>query len=231
MTTFADYYELLAAVHAHVHPKVYLEIGVHQGHSLRLATTAELAVGVDPAPDLRFPMPDGARVYPTTSDQFFAGDVDGALGGQGIDLGFVDGLHFFEQSLRDFANLERWAAPEAIVLVHDCLPIDAITSSRERTTVLWSGDVWKLVVSLRTHRPDLAISTIDVAPTGLAVITGLDPSSTTVFDKFAELVSELRALTYDDILPELGQLLNVVPARWDDLVDLFAPLNTTGAGP
>jgi hypothetical protein len=85
------------------------------------------------------------------------------------------------------------------VLVHDCLSIDAITSSRDRTTILWSGDVWKLVLSLRRHRPDLAVTTIDVGLTGLAVITGLDPSSTMVSDRFRELVSELRTLTYDDV--------------------------------
>jgi hypothetical protein len=50
----------------------YLEIGVHQGHSLRhgLATPAELVVSVDPAPDLHFPMPYGARIHAVTGDQF-----------------------------------------------------------------------------------------------------------------------------------------------------------------
>jgi len=38
--------------------------------------------------------------------------------------------------------------------------------------VVWSGDVWKAVVLLRRHRPDLTVTTMDVSPTGMAVITG-----------------------------------------------------------
>ena len=40
-----------------------------------------------------------------TSDDFFA-DPE-ALGGATIDLAFADGLHWWEQTLRDVANLER----------------------------------------------------------------------------------------------------------------------------
>lgn len=94
-----------------------------------------------------------------------------------IDLVFIDGLHLFEQVLRDIAAVEARCTAESVILVHDCLPIDAVTSSRERTTVVWSGDVWKAIPALRSARPDLRIKTLDVAPTGLGVITGLDPSS------------------------------------------------------
>jgi hypothetical protein len=221
---FSDYYELLGALHTHLHPDVYMEIGVHQGHSLRLATTASLAVGIDPAPDLRFTMPPGVKMAALTSDEFFGGPSCAAvLGRRTVDLAFIDGLHLFEQALRDFAHVERHCTPSSTVLVHDCVPLDAITSSRERTTAAWTGDVWKLVVCLRRHRPDLTVTTVDVAPTGLAIITALDPTSSVLLEREDELVAELLPLTYTDVAPELSRLLDVRVGTWAEVAALLPP--------
>lgn len=230
MTVFADYYELLAAIHGHLQPDTYVEIGVHEGQSLRFATSAGLAIGIDPEPVLRFPMPAGVRLHRTTSDDFFANEVTDTLGDRRVDLAFIDGLHLFEQALRDFAHVERHCDPGATVLVHDCLPLDAVTSSRDRTTMVWSGDVWKVVACLRRHRPDLTVTTVDVAPTGLAVITGLDPSSTLLFERADELVAELLTLIYDDVATELASMLNVVPGTWPDVVALLPKSTAAVAG-
>lgn len=182
--TFATYYDLLAAAHELVRPTRYVEIGVHTGISLALAGVDCDAVGVDPALPGCLEEAVSARLVPTTSDEFFASS---GLAGP-VDLAFVDGLHLLEQALRDIANLERHMAPDGVVLVHDCVPIDAETASRERTTIVWSGDVWKVVPILRSARPDLQVTVFDVSPTGMAVITGFDPSSTVLHDGFDELV-------------------------------------------
>ena len=97
------------------------------------------------------------------------------------------------------ANVERHSNPEGIILIHDCLPIDAATSTREQTTVIWSGDVWKVVVALRRYRHDLTVTTVDVEPTGLAIVSGLDPDNTVLFDRYDEIVDELRDLSFDDL--------------------------------
>ena len=60
------------------------------------------------------------------SDAFFeSGRADAELAGRPIDLAFVDGLHVFEQALRDLAHVERRARRDSVVLLHDCLPLDA----------------------------------------------------------------------------------------------------------
>ncbi len=169
---YPTYFHLLADVHRRLAPRTYLEVGVNEGHSLRLVGASTRIVGVDPEPKVdALDHPDWT-VVPATSEAFFAEhDVAGLLGAP-LDLAFVDGLHLFEVALADVLAIERLAHPGTIVLVHDVVPIDAETSTRERTTTIWSGDVWKAVVLLRRHRPDLTVTTLDVGPTGMAVITG-----------------------------------------------------------
>ncbi len=223
MGEISTYYGLLRRAHEILKPRCYLEIGVHRGHSLALVQPETHAVGIDPEPMVEDP-PDNAVIVPTTSDDFFSNpDLFSLLEGP-VDLAFVDGLHLFEQALRDVANVEHHSNPEGIILIHDCLPIDAATSTREQTTVIWSGDVWKVVVALRRYRPDLTVTTVDVEPTGLAIVSGLDPDNTVLFDRYDEIVDELRDLSFDD-LQALGrdEALNVVDADSKTLRALLTP--------
>ena len=217
MGEISTYYGLLRRTHEILKPRCYLEIGVHRGHSLALVQPETHAVGIDPEPMVEDP-PDKAVIVPATSDDFFSNpDLFGLLGGH-LDLAFVDGLHLFEQALRDVANVEHHSNPDGIILIHDCLPIDAETSAREQTSMIWSGDVWKVVVALRRHRQDLTVTTVDVEPTGLAIVSGLDPNNTVLFDRYDEIVDELRDLSFDD-LQALGrnEALNVVNADAETL--------------
>jgi hypothetical protein len=228
--SFEDYYGLLAALHAHLRPRVYLEIGVHEGHSFQLASDALIAIGVDPEPNLRFPLPRGGQLFRLTSDELFTKvDLATVTGGQPVDMAFIDGAHLFENALTDFANIERHCARGSTVLIHDCVPIDAVTSSRERTTVVWSGDVWKLVVCLRRYRPDLEVTTIDVPPTGLGIVTALDPTSSVLLDNFDAICTELVPLTYDDVADNLDSLLRPVQLGWTAIQGLLpAPYRDVG---
>jgi hypothetical protein len=221
MTDISTYYGLLRRAHETVQPERYLEIGVHEGHSLSFVRPGTRVVGVDPEPKVETP-PDNTVIVPTTSDDFFADpELVGLLGGP-IDLAFVDGLHLHEQTLRDVANVERHSHPDGIIMIHDCLPIDAKTASRDRTTVVWSGDVWKVVVALRRHRPDLTVTTVDVEPTGLAIVSGLDPDNTILHDHYDAIIEELAGLEFDD-LEAVGrdEMLGVVPGNWDQVEPLL----------
>ena len=221
MTDISTYYGLLRRAHETVQPERYLEIGVHEGHSLSFVRPGTRVVGVDPEPKVETP-PDNTVIVPTTSDDFFADpELVGLLGGP-IDLAFVDGLHLHEQTLRDVANVERHSHPDGIIMIHDCLPIDAKTASRDRTTVVWSGDVWKVVVALRRHRPDLTVTTVDVEPTGLAIVSGLDPANTILHDHYDAIIEELAGLEFDD-LEAVGrdEMLGVVPGNWDQVEPLL----------
>ena len=42
----------------------------------------------------------------------------------------------------------------------------------------WTGDVYKVIETLRRGRPDLVVLLINTAPTGTAVVVGVDQAST-----------------------------------------------------
>lgn len=225
---FPHYYALLDRLHEHLRPRGYVEIGVADGHSLGLTRPGTVAVGVDPSPgsevDERAP---GRRVVTATSEAFFA-DHERAdvLGDAPLDLAFVDGLHLFEAALADLAALEAWAHPGTVLLLHDCHPTDAAMAARERTTVAWAGDVWKVVACLRADRPDLAVTTVDVGPTGLGVITGLGAGFADLDDSMARH----RDLDYAVLATDPEGLLDLVPPTWAAVAPLL-PDNSRVWGP
>jgi hypothetical protein len=239
----SDYYHLLARIHRHLRPRTYLEIGVHEGHSLSLALPSTVTVGVDPAANASASLPEGARLIGLPSDEFFqSGLGQSAFGGRPIEMAFIDGLHLFEQALRDFIHVERHAHPDAVILIHDCLPIDKVTSSRERTTVVWSGDVWKVILCLRQYRPDLHVAVVDVPPTGIGVITNLNPSSAILPGQLDALYDEFVPMDYDDLVTAGGAAaLNRVSSDWATVAELLPSrpydrdglprASSTGGGP
>jgi hypothetical protein len=222
-TDGTDYYELLERIHSFLKPRTYVEIGIRQGHSLRLAKTAVASVGIDPAPALEEPPRRGARIFPMTSDDFFARhDLSVELGRQTVDLAFVDGMHLFEFALRDFINLEKFCHPDSTILVHDCFPVDRASATRERATQVWSGDVWKLIVCLKKYRPDLLICTVDVPPTGLGIIRSLDPRSTTLPSLLDSLTKEFVPYDYGQMEPDKARQLNRVENRWNEIKSVLS---------
>ena len=220
------YLKLLERIHAHLRPRTYVEIGIFAGASFGLARAPTAAIGVDPEPRLEAPPSPQHRVFRQTSDAFFAEhDLAALFGGVPVDLALIDGMHHFEFALRDFANLERYCAPDATILVHDCYPIDAATSARERVTAFWSGDVWRLVVALRKWRPELAVHTVAVPPTGLAVIRNLDPGSRVLAENLERVCAEFLAVGYDAIADRKREALNVCAGEWGRVRALLdAPL-------
>ena len=211
------YVDLLDRIHQHLAPRTYVEIGVSTGRSLNLVLPDTLGVGIDPDPKLDRPPHRRTQVFTMTSDDFFAHqNLEALLGNQPVDLAFIDGLHHFEFALRDFANLERHASPDSVILVHDCLPIDATTASREPSVPLeWSGDVWKLIVCLKQWRPDLKVAVADVAPTGLGIVRHLDPHSTVLMDNHDALCEQYLAMPYSALDRDKAGMLNVVDGDWE----------------
>jgi hypothetical protein len=185
-----DYREVLAFVHEQLDPPLYLEIGVRLGGSLRLARRR--AIGIDPAPEIAEPLPARIQVHALASDAYFVATHPPGLDAP-VDLAFIDGMHLFEYALRDFMNVERHAAPWSLVLVDDILPAHPRQGARERTTRAWMGDVWRIVDCLRTHRPDLELLVLDPCPGGMLVVSGLDPSSTVLADRYDTIVAAAAA--------------------------------------
>ena len=205
------YLEWLKFLHGFVEPRNYLEIGVEAGASLAFARESTLAVGVDPSLEIRRELKARHKLFYLTSDEFFeTQNMAAVFEGEPIAMAFIDGLHTFDQALRDFINVERYATRHSIVLFHDIFPVVPITATRERRSVFWCGDTWKAICLLKKFRPDLKIFTIATHPSGLAVATHLDPTSTLLSDHFDDLFAEAMNYRFESFAPDMGSHLNEV---------------------
>jgi Methyltransferase domain len=215
-----NYLSILARVHTDLRTRRYVEIGIGQGRSLSRVPRGVRTVAVDPSPRIEHRI-GRAKVFRTTSDAFFSEqDLTALLGGP-VDLGFIDGMHLFEFALRDFRNLEAHCTPDSIILVHDCYPVDEETARRERSTRIWSGDVWKLIVCLKEYRPDLRVSVADVPPTGLGIITNLDPESTVLAQRYDEILARFLDLPFEVLAERQAELLNHTSGDWPTIRSLL----------
>ena len=206
-----SYLEHLSALHDALRPQRYLEIGVFQGDTFRLAK-AQAAFGVDPEPRLEGSDLFGdPRIIHLTSDAFFAAGRPTADWQAPIDLAFIDGLHLFEQVLRDFIHVERHCGPASVVVLHDTIAIAEAPQRRQPRHGYWTGDVWKLLPCLEALRPDLSILTVPTFPSGLTIVTGLNPGSRTLHDGFDEAVARFSALGFADAALRQQTLLSDVP--------------------
>jgi tetratricopeptide (TPR) repeat protein len=205
------YTSVLRDLHRHLKPETYIEIGVETGQSMALADSQTLCIGVDPEPKISQQLPPRCKIFSQTSDSFFDQyNINELLGQHPVEFAFIDGLHVFEAALRDFINIERYASPGSVVAIHDCIPLDAVTSSRERITNFWSGDIWKLILCLKKYRPDVSLVSVATKPTGLGLVTGLDPESRVLSECYEQIVAEFVPLGYDDIAAHEYESLNVI---------------------
>jgi hypothetical protein len=211
----ADYRIVLQWFHKWRPPAHYLEIGTLNGQTLQIATCASIAI------DPFFQLENGqvvtnkpeCHLFQQTSDTFFAREDRPAILRHPLDLAFLDGMHLCEFLLRDFINVEKHCSPNAVVLLHDCLPVEAGMAERVRAdahTVAphhqgwWTGDVWRTALALKRFRRDLQISAFDAGPTGLIAITGLDPHSRALSE--GQVTDSMLSWTLDQValFRELG---------------------------
>jgi Methyltransferase domain len=179
----------LTGLHEHYAPRTYLEIGVNDGRGLARSRTR--TIGVDPAFKVVAELACDLQLVKATSDDFFArADAIGWFPEGVIDLTFIDGLHIFEFALRDFINAERLSSPASVVVFDDMLPRSVDEAARDRHTVAWTGDVYKVAQVIAQYRPDLVMVPINTQPTGLLVVVGLDPTSTVLTDHYDEILAE-----------------------------------------
>lgn len=165
----------------------YLEIGCFQDECFS-RIQAPRKVGVDPV--------SGGTVR-GTSDEFFA------TNGETFDLVFIDGLHLAEQVLKDVENSLRVLRPDGVIVLHDCLPLDAVAQYRQQSSVVWNGDVWKAFVEIRRW-PDVDAATC-LIDHGLGVVTRRPNTA-----PLSLPVSSYRQLTFDHLAGDYGHLLRTL---------------------
>jgi len=207
-----NYQDVLGRLHTALNPRTYFEIGVETGETLALAHCPSVAVDprfafIDLSCVQRILAKPSVMLFQTTSDNFFSRFRPDTLLGQPVDFAFLDGMHRCEYLLRDFINTEKCCRKNAIIALHDCIPVELPMTSRSRTgqaidtrrQKMWTGDVWRTALLLKRRRPDLSIVTLDAAPTGLVLITNLDPGNESLSETYNACVSEMLDWKLEDI--------------------------------
>ncbi|MBD2550457.1 class I SAM-dependent methyltransferase [Microcystis elabens FACHB-917] len=159
---------LLAAIPS---PARYLEVGVETGQTF-FEVSAAFKTAVDP----KFlfdreaaPKGDSVEYFEITSDSFFC-DVRRDVK---YDLIFLDGLHTWDQTYRDFCNALLITHDRSIILLDDIFPCDVFSCSRDQVEAVmmrqfmtndpsnaWHGDTYKIIPLIRTFHPLLSYCTI-----------------------------------------------------------------------
>lgn len=214
----------------------YLEIGVEKGQVF-LKIKARKKIAVDPAFKIRFKKKIKASLsnvlnifneyYEMTSDSFFEQHRNRLLQLNGLDVAFVDGLHTYDQTLKDVINCLTYLRPGGVIAVHDCNPATAASAvpadSRERAanmnipgqTIDWNGDVWKTIVHLRSTRDDLRICVLD-CDHGVAIITKGRPESMLDYS-----LDKIDHFDFYDLEKNREHFLNLKPAHYlQDFLEL-----------
>jgi hypothetical protein len=172
--------------------KSFLEIGSFNNDTFDKILVSN-KVGVDPE--------RGGNVR-LTSDEFFKTNKSF------FDIIFIDGLHLYEQVRKDFFNSLNFLNPGGVILIHDCLPRKFRDQVRLRSHELWNGDVWKLVVELRTL-DYIQLYTI-IADYGIAIVKLGKNENILKFNK------DFRKLTYKDYCTNHAQFMNTI--KYEELV-------------
>jgi len=216
----------LEALHKAIRPRFYVEIGVARGDTLSRALPSTEAVGVDPKPQFAPHTNSKLSVYAETSDAFFSAyEQRPQFANRKIDMAFIDGLHLFEQALRDFINVEKRAAADGLIVLHDCIPFDDVNSGRDDNVEYWVGDVWKCLAVLLDRRPDLNIKIIGAPPSGLVLVRHLNPASRTLETDFDSLVKDYMPLRFADWDCKYGKRIQIIPSHTAGIAQMLAGTN------
>lgn len=205
---------------------VYLEIGVSRGQAFQ-RISADVKIAVDPAFRLTERTRELANAkgrvveyFETTSDAFFENEK-ALLEQHPVDVALIDGLHTYEQVVRDVENTVRHLKDDGVIFLHDCNPPFELAGRRAESwdefmaqqsgplkIGIWNGDVWKAIVELRSTRPDLLVGVLK-CDQGVGFVRKGSPESTLPYSP-----EQVEALTYADLKADRARLLNLKPPRY-----------------
>jgi hypothetical protein len=198
----------------------YLEIRVNKGKNF-FPIKARQKIAVDPSFNiarkrklkwiLKNPSNLSAKYYEITSDDYF----ENVKNNLQLDVVYIDGLHTFQQSLKDVNNSLKYISENGVIVLHDCnppheaaaYPADSIDQAAALNLPGWNGewcgDVWKTICYLRASRKDLKIIVLD-CDYGLGIITrGKAINDLNLKEE------DLAVMTYDDLSRNRNELLNL----------------------
>ena len=180
--------------------KSFLEIGT-QAKINFTSVSVDRKVCVDPDTNA------GAD-YQITSDEYFENNFEK------FDIVFVDGLHHADFAYRDIVNSLRRLNPGGCIVVHDVIPysyeaqVIPLQKASDLGTTPWNGDVWKLIVELRTL-DYIQLHTI-IADHGIAIIKlGKNKN-------ILKINKDFKKLNYKDYYNNHVQFMNTI--SYEELV-------------
>jgi hypothetical protein len=169
----------------------YLEIGVETGITFHQVNCPH-KTGVDPKFifDLtcsnELNQHGSCEYHEMQSDLFFSKHRRDRAS---YDLIFIDGLHHFDQVMRDFIHAMAFAHSGTVFLIDDTLPCDVFSSMRDQQQALdlrarysigfqgnaWHGDVYQFVLLLSLYFPDYRYRTLLDSNSNPQTIIWFDP--------------------------------------------------------
>jgi hypothetical protein len=225
--------EVLNAIIQKKNVKNYLEIGVNRGKCLFNIKGPENRFAVDPFFNFNLWKKVKACVknaenyknqyFEVTSDKFFSQNQD-LLNNNKLQLTFIDGLHTYQQSLQDTLNTLKYSTSDAIVVLHDCNPLDALAAypaesidvAREELKDhkdwknIWNGDVWKAIVDIRKNHPELSAFVLDTDH-GLGFVY---KKANTKLPEIFTSISSINDLEYEFLDKNRSDLLDLKPVGY-----------------
>jgi hypothetical protein len=147
----------------------YLEVGVSHGKTFN-ALDIPFKDAVDPKFkfDTVAQTRPGVNFHEVASDDFFS-KLDRSVK---YDLIFLDGLHTFEQTYRDFCNCLQHIHEGSVIVIDDTFPNDVFSSIPNQRLctelrdsfgvpgVAWHGDVYKTIFAIHDYHPGFNYRTI-----------------------------------------------------------------------
>lgn len=210
----------------HIGAKRYLEIGVSKGNTF-FNVDIPYKVGVDPF--FRFspvPQVETHFFFSMRSETFFntypsspAAQVIAAP----FDIIFIDGLHTYQQSYKDFIQSMALSHDKTIWIIDDTVPNDAFSAVpdmslcykyREAAGLMggeWHGDVYKTLFAIHDEHPEFSYCTVIDAGNPQTVLWKVDGLKEKRKKIFAD-INDIAKLSYTDII-SLSQYMILLPER------------------
>lgn len=128
--------------------KRYLEIGVRTNRTFN-SVICDVKEGIDP---------QYQATHQMTSDDFFAQLSKEVT----YDVFFIDGLHEWDQVLKDLDNCLSHLSVGGTIVMHDCSPAEESWQIDKYPGYgSWNGTVWKAYAYFRMTRPDLLMHVVN----------------------------------------------------------------------
>lgn len=236
MSVTSNYINLLAQKFSF---SKYLEIGVRDGSTFcNVDTPHKTAVDPHFAFNTENHISDQISYFSETSDEFFKNlpkrlmekpfNLNNQEKDFKFDIIYIDGMHTFKQSYKDFRNVINYIHDNSIIIFDDTLPRDPYSAVPNQAKSLfyrrmanidddpWHGDVYKTIFAIHDFHPEFCYAT-NISTGYPQTIVWKNPTAQARRYRFNSM-SDIMALSYFDMLDNASFL---VPLQFNEIFPLI----------